>query len=247
MEKIFTETFEQDLIQALLLSFQAKKLDFDKMGTYVVPHNKLQNSNRMEIYYLYQQAILLTDPNHYKYLKQVVVQNFRNRIISTSDLLYFWGDQIEILQENEIFAYLDPNNFQPFPLLDGFCFQHVTECKQFRKLKEACSEIEWEIAYTSIEHEGNLGLFLDDNLIGMASMINWNEIAEDIGIIIHPDYRLKNYGKMLLSEIVSAGLEKNKRMQFRFQQEDEISKKLVTRVGFKEFMRKSSSKLILQK
>ena len=249
METIFTESFENELIKKLSDTFQMKKADFYKKGTFVVSHNKLLNSNRINIYHFYQRAVMLIDPNHYKYMKQVVIQNFRNRIMTTQDLLHFWGDQLTILQENESFTYLEPTAFTPFELQNDVTIRKVEQSDHnvYKELQNACYETEWEDAYVSIDHDDNLGIFQNDNLIGMASMINWDDIVFDIGIIIHPEQRKQNFGKMLMSQLANPCDNQDRILQFRFQESDEASQKLVVSIGFKEFMKKISCSLILNK
>ncbi len=119
----------------------------------LIARDKLKNSNRMNIYQHHNKSFMLVDPNHFKPLKQTIIQNFRQKAISQDDVLSFWGTQVEILSADEHFSYLDPEFFQPTEKADDYTIRVLESSDKvhYSKLKESCSEYEWEEAYVYLE------------------------------------------------------------------------------------------------
>jgi GNAT superfamily N-acetyltransferase len=242
MKNIYSEEFEKKIITAFASIFGCEENDFYRSNTLVVAQEKLKNSNRVNFYQFLQKGFVLVDPNHFKKMKQIIIQNFRQRAIKESDVNSFFGDSLEILSEEVNYSYLDPAFFVPTEKKETLEIRNLTnkDLKSYQKLKNRCSIYEWEEAYIHLEQGVNFGIWQENNLLGIGGIIDWDEKFSDMSIIIHPDYRNQKYGKILLTELCKWGLEHEKILQFRHKEDDDIVRKLITSVGFKAFMTKLS-------
>lgn len=242
MEKIYTENFEKKLIEKIASAFRCDASEFAREGTLIIARDKLKNSNRMNIYQYQNKSFMLVDPNHFKPLKQTIIQNFRQKAISQNDVLSFWGTQVEILSADEHFSYLDPEFFQPIEETEEYSIRilNADDNESYETLKESCSEYEWEEAYVYLETGIVFGIWQKEELLGVANCIDWDGIVEDIGIIVHPNFRRKGVGKRLLTELCKWGIAENKLLQFRYQNEYESVARFVSSMGFKSFMTRLS-------
>lgn len=242
MKNIYSEEFGKKIVATFAFLFGCGEKDFYHSNTLVVPQQKLKNSNRVNFYQFPQKGFVLVDPNHFKKMKQIIIQNFRQKAIKESEVNSFFGDSLEILSEEVNYSYLDPAFFMPAEKKETPEIKNLTnkDLKNYQKLKESCSVYEWEEAYIHLEQGVNFGIWQENNLLGIGGIIDWDKKFSDISIIVHPDYRNQGYGKILLTELCKWGLEQEKILQIRHKEDDGIVRKLITSVGFKPFMTKLS-------
>lgn len=75
----------------------------------------------------------------------------------------------------------------------------------FTEFHKACPTLDKKSGSVSLSDPIVYGCFVDEKLVSAASLWNWGEKLSDIGVLTHPDYRNKGYGKsicqMLLNEV----------------------------------------------
>jgi GNAT superfamily N-acetyltransferase len=240
VQKIYTEEFEKKIVKKIAFAFGCEESEFYRVGNLVISQPNLKNSNRMNIYSFENKSFLLIDPNHFKTMKQIIVQNFRQKTVTESDITSFFGFQVEVLSADEQFYYLDPAFFSPEMNIQGYAIKNLTlhDKESYYLLQESCLAHEWEEAYIQLEHGIIFGIWKEDNLIGVANSIDWDGIVSDIGMIIHPGYRNIGLGKLLLSALCEWGIKENIILQFRCANNQEKIGNLIRKIGFKPFMDK---------
>ncbi len=99
-------------------------------------------------------------------------------------------------------------------------------------LLSLCTEEEGELANVSIEQEIPLGLFKNNCLLAVASLIFDGDLIADVGVITHPQYRKCGFGKIVVIELVRKKIENGRIVQYTTQQINTGSKRLAEAIGF---------------
>jgi ribosomal protein S18 acetylase RimI-like enzyme len=242
MKTIYTEAFEKKLVEHFAQAFGCTEAEFYRKGTFVIASQKLINSHRLNLYQMAEKSFILVDPNHFKEMKQLSMQLFRQKAITAEDAVSYFGDTIEILALDEQFAYLDPAFFRIVSPSPDFVLRHLSnnDKKSYLQLKESCLEYEWEEAYIHFDQNVNFGIFKEEQLVGIAGFIEWDGIFSDIGIIVHPGFRQCGIAKILLSKLCEEGIEAERILQFRYSCDQIEVSKLIESIGFRTLMLKFS-------
>jgi RimJ/RimL family protein N-acetyltransferase len=101
-----------------------------------------------------------------------------------------------------------------------------------RDLAESCSPIEWEHSDIEFTRQPICCRFLNDQAVAAASYRICKHNLAHIGVISHPAYRGRGYGKAVVSGISEQGLSRGLVMQYRTLESNAASVAIARSLGF---------------
>lgn len=105
----------------------------------------------------------------------------------------------------------------------------------FHRLAESCSQKELEHSGIKFDRPPILGCFLKDEIVAVAGYEIWGKRIAHVGVITHPSYRGRGYGKAVVSAITEYGLSKGLIMQYRTLQSNMPSVVIARSLGYQEY------------
>lgn len=127
---------------------------------------------------------------------------------------------------------LKVDNFKPF-INENFQYRLLNEkdAELVSEFKKQFNETELEYGSVSIEDPVVMGAFDQDKLIAVASMWEWENDLDDIGLIVDTSYRRQGLGKSVVSKIVEAVIN-DKICIYRADYDNPGSVKIAEALGF---------------
>ncbi len=98
-------------------------------------------------------------------------------------------------------------------------------------LRAACAELDWEHGGGNAD-DVRAGVFLDGQLVSLASYSVWGGALAHIAIITHPQYRGHNFGTAAVSALAVVALERGLVLQYRTLQSNTASQAIGRALGF---------------
>ena len=147
--------------------------------------------------------------------------------LSKNNLNMNGSDNLYYLSKDKLVI---PNFDHPAIMLDN------SHDSQVRAFQAKCSEEELDNAFVELDHWAVTGLFVNEQLVCMASAYPWDDSSLcDIGIITVPEMRRKGYAKHVLSVLCQHILDSQLIPQYRCQLDNLESISLAQSFGFKLF------------
>ena len=187
----------------------------------------------------------------YKYLTKEELDKRYNCIIQKrkSTLLYDFVEykwvlaplETDLIKEEDVEAsienvdtlvlFIDKKDIKEYdPSMD--CRPLIKDdLKLFNDFHESCSEEDKEEGMVSLDDPVVYGCFVDGIIVSVSSLWNWGEKLSDIGILTHPDYRHKGYGKNVCLRLMN---EVDKMYVWRCDESNKGSYNLAISIGFRE-------------
>lgn len=215
--------------------FNITEVDLNTPGTIVQEKDNLKGKKAVTIWNCGKKTVVRIDPD-----LNEIIQEFVNK--SSIDFAltgeyfadYFKHDKFGCESINHI-MYLYPDDFQPHHLNNDFAVRRLTIADKhaFDEMSSHCSGEDLNRGYIELEHEIVIGVFKDNLLVSLASVLDWDAFY-DVGVLTHPDYRGGGLGRAAVSSLVEEILKTDKIPLYRCQINLFGSKGVALSLGFKE-------------
>jgi len=131
-------------------------------------------------------------------------------------------------------GFLDPDQFRPH-LCPGTGLLPTQE-RLLDELRAACKAEEWLHAGIEPERpEPCFGYYLDHKLIAVAQNAFWSDSAVSPGLIVHPGYRGRGYGKAVLTAAASDALQSGHLVLYQTLLSNASAVRAAEALGFTQF------------
>ncbi|MBN1968448.1 MAG: GNAT family N-acetyltransferase [Candidatus Delongbacteria bacterium] len=183
-------------------TFKVTPEDFKTCGTIFEERDNLKDSRNLIIWHCGEKVIFRFDPDLKDQMDRIRNHFPVNFTITDEYALdFFEADELGCESFDHIMI-LYPDNFKPY-LADNFLVRKLdkSDLHYLESLKESCSEQDLDDAYIEIDHEIITGVFDNDKLVSVSSVLDWGAFY-DVGVLTNPDYRGKGLGKASVTLLV---------------------------------------------
>jgi GNAT superfamily N-acetyltransferase len=140
-------------------------------------------------------------------------------------------------------GYADASDFRPAPTM-GTRLLTDQDLAALERLAAACGPTAWEHSGIDPARPPVFGCF-DGEVLAAAGMLErWGDRLLQVGIVTHPDYRGRGYGKAVVSAMAAHGLATGGVLQYRTLQANLASVGIAQALGFQRFARTLAVRLI---
>jgi GNAT superfamily N-acetyltransferase len=131
-------------------------------------------------------------------------------------------------------GYADATDFRPAPTT-GTRLLTAQDLAQLQRLAAACGPVAWEHSGIDPARPPVFGCF-DGEVLAAAGMLErWGDRLLHVGIVTHPGYRGRGYGKAVVSAMTAYGLATGGVLQYRTLQANLPSVGIAQTLGFQRF------------
>jgi len=131
-------------------------------------------------------------------------------------------------------GYADASDFRPAPT-KGARLLTGQDLPALARLASACGPVAWEHSGIDPARPPVFGCF-DGEVLAAAGMLErWGDRLLQVGIVTHPGYRGRGYGKAVVSAMTAHGLATGGVLQYRTLQANLPSVGIAQRLGFQRF------------
>jgi RimJ/RimL family protein N-acetyltransferase len=131
-------------------------------------------------------------------------------------------------------GYADASDFRPAPTL-GTRLLTDQDLPELQRLAAACGPTAWEHSGIDPARPTVFGCSADEVLASAGMLERWADHLLHIGIVTHPRYRGRGYGKAVVSAMSAHGLATGGVMQYRTLQANLPSVGIARALGFQRF------------
>jgi GNAT superfamily N-acetyltransferase len=131
-------------------------------------------------------------------------------------------------------GYADASDLRPAPTL-GTRLLTDQDLPQLELLAAACGPLAWEHSGIDPARAPVFGRFAGDMLAAAGMLERWGDRLLQVGIVTHPGYRGRGYGKAVVSAMSAYGLATGGVMQYRTLQANLPSVGIARALGFQRF------------
>jgi GNAT superfamily N-acetyltransferase len=140
-------------------------------------------------------------------------------------------------------GYADRSDFRPAPTL-GTRLLTDQDLPALRRLAEACGPTAWEHSGSEPARPPVFGCFAGEVLAAAGMLERWGDRLLHVGIVSHPSYRGRGYGKAVVSAMTAHGLAAGKVVQYRTLEANLPSVGIARALGFQRFAQTLAVRLI---
>jgi GNAT superfamily N-acetyltransferase len=133
-------------------------------------------------------------------------------------------------------GYADASDFRPAPTL-GTRLLSGQDLPELRRLAAACGATAWEHSGIDPARPPIFGCFAGEALAAAGMLERWGDRLLHVGIVTHPDYRGRGYGKAVVSAMTAHGLAGGGVVQYRTLEANLPSVGIARALGFQHFAR----------
>jgi GNAT superfamily N-acetyltransferase len=131
-------------------------------------------------------------------------------------------------------GYADTSDFRPAPTL-GTRLVTDQDLPELQRLAAACGPTAWEHSGIDPGRPPVFGCFADEVLAAAGMLEWWGDRLLQVGIVTHPGYRGRGYGKAVVSAMSAYGLATGGVMQYRTLHANLPSVGIARALGFRRF------------
>jgi GNAT superfamily N-acetyltransferase len=131
-------------------------------------------------------------------------------------------------------GYADTSDFRPAPTL-GSRLLSDQDLPELQRLAAACGPTAWEHSGIDPARPPVFGCFAGDRLAAAGMLERWGDRLLHVGIVTHPGYRGRGYGKAVVSAMSAYGLATGGVMQYRTLHANLASVGIARALGFQRF------------
>jgi GNAT superfamily N-acetyltransferase len=168
----------------------------------VVAHCELQGYQGAWLFRRGAKYIISAPPGLVPALRSVVRE--RGLGLTDDDFIAALGDNVTRVIGPAYQGHLRANDFRP--AVSDARLLSAQDDKALRDLQVACDEEEWDHSDIELERHPHFGLFADGRLVAAATYRVERGVAALPGLITHPGFRGRGYGRAVLSAAVQHGL-----------------------------------------
>lgn len=212
--------------------FGIEPQELDRTGVQVVAHRGLGDYSGAWVFWRKNTILLSTPADLVAATRQAV--EAAGDIDAPEALAHIFVQHAERLVGPAYQGYLDPSNFRPchgpdvVPLL--------TRHSLLGDLAAECDPDEWSAAGIDPERpEPCFGYLCGDRIVAAVQNAFWAESTVSPGLIVHPDFRGRGYGKAVLSAAVSDALEQDHLVLYQTLWSNTCAVRAAAALGFTPF------------
>lgn len=153
-------------------------------------------------------------------------------------LLDFFGLHVDSIIGPTYLGYVTNATFIP-TFTHSVVLLNKSHRDQLYRLKENCSNIEWEHSDIDINCKPIMGCFIGERLVAAGSLKETCDISS-IGILTHPQFRGRELGKAIVSKLTRYGIDKGKIIQYQTLEENTSSVAIANSLGYKKILQSIS-------
>jgi RimJ/RimL family protein N-acetyltransferase len=131
-------------------------------------------------------------------------------------------------------GYADAGDFRPAPTM-GTRPLVDEDRAELRRLADACGTTAWEHSGIDPGRPPVFGCFAGEVLAAAGMLERWGDRLLHLGIVTHPRYRGRGYGKAVVSAMTAHGLARGGVMQYRTLHANLPSLAIARALGFQRF------------
>jgi GNAT superfamily N-acetyltransferase len=131
-------------------------------------------------------------------------------------------------------GYADTSDFRPAPTL-GARLLTEQDMPELQRLAAACGPTAWEHSGIEPARPPVFGCFAGERLAAAGMLERWGNRLLQVGIVTHPGYRGRGYGKAVVSAMSAYGLATGGVMQYRTLRANLPSVGIARALGFQRF------------
>jgi GNAT superfamily N-acetyltransferase len=131
-------------------------------------------------------------------------------------------------------GYADTSDFRPAPTL-GTRLLTDQDLAALERLATACGPTAWKHSGINPARPPVFGCFAGDRLAAAGMLEQWGDRLLQVGIVTHPGYRGRGYGKAVVSAMTAHGLAAGGVVQYRTLQANFPSVGIARALGFRRF------------
>ncbi|HST87138.1 MAG TPA: GNAT family N-acetyltransferase [Ktedonobacterales bacterium] len=139
-------------------------------------------------------------------------------------------------------GYLDAGDFRPVDTLGARQLTYV-HIPALTRLEEACVSGEWEASGIDYHRPPLFGCFAGKELVAVATLERRDPFSLSIGVIVHPDYRGRGYGKAVVGEATAYALSQLPIVHYQTLLVNANSIAIAAALGFAEYARTLAARL----
>jgi GNAT superfamily N-acetyltransferase len=140
-------------------------------------------------------------------------------------------------------GYADASDFRPAPTM-GTRLLIDQDLAALERLAAACGPTAWEHSGIDPARPPVFGCFDGEVLAAVGMLERWGDRQLQVGIVTHPDYRGRGYGKAVVSAMTAHGLASGGVLQYRTLQANLPSVGIAQALGFQRFAHTLAVRLI---
>src|SRR5262245_38512042 len=131
-------------------------------------------------------------------------------------------------------GYTDQTMFCPFSA-EGTRLLGSKDLSSLESLRAACNTLEWKHGGIQLGGQPVIGAFHGERLVSVSGYEIWGDSIAHIGVVSHPHYRGKGYGKAAVSRLTEEALNRGLVPQYRTLDANKSFMAIATRLGFERY------------
>ena len=230
--------------------FDCDQEDFAHSGTLVIKEEELDETGKIHIYHIGRMSIVRVAPFLAKQagLPDSYDRDFGSLTADKFQALVAEENRVE-LESTLLDCYLGPQELKCFVAGGDFTTRRLyadNDHSYLLSLYEACTEADLDEAEISIEEPDPViyGIFAGGQLVAYASHRYWDEVIADMGVLVHPRYRGRGFGKAVVSALCEWCIGNGVVPMYRVFNDHPHSLRIPQALGFKEMVVIETLKII---
>jgi GNAT superfamily N-acetyltransferase len=131
-------------------------------------------------------------------------------------------------------GYADASDFRPAPTM-GTRLLAGQDLAELERLAAACGTTAWEHSGIDPARPPVFGCFAGEVLAAAGTLDRWGDRLQHLGIVTHPRYRGRGYGRAVVSAMAAYGLAMGGVLQYRTLEANLPSLAIARALGFQRF------------
>lgn len=205
---------------------------FLQKGILILPYVNKDFDNIAHIFFNKERCVISINEKYRntieKNIKEILFENLKD----INDIKKLFNNQIEKVTEVLFQSYLEQKDFL---LVDLKNVIGIKDNKDLLDLKNECDSIEWYNSGLNNPGFDIFGYFYEKKLVSVAHYNIWAKNIASIGVITHPEYRGKGFGKKVITASIQEALEKGFLVLYQTSVNNNYSIQLANSLGFKEY------------
>lgn len=222
--------------------FDCNREDFTRSGSLVIKEEELAETGKIIIYQIDRMNVVRAAP--LPAIQAGLPDGYDRDLgsLTVKDLQGMVPEEYQVELESTLLdCFLDPRDFKSFTAGEDLTIRQLDaekDSSDLMSLYEACTEEDLDYADIDIEEPDHViyGIFAKGQLVAYASHRYWDDVFADMGVLVHPHYRGRGLGKVVVSALCEWCIENEVVPMYRVFSNLVHSRRLSQALGFKEMV-----------
>jgi GNAT superfamily N-acetyltransferase len=203
-------------------------------GIQVVAHHQLKDYRGVWLFRHHDSVCVSVPPDSVEDARVAVRQSTIEDLFSEAGIRALLGSRIERIVGPAYQGYVERSHFRAAPQA-GVRALAPADHKALEGLAAACAGEAWEHSGIALDEPNVFGCFVDDHLVAAARYrLEWDEAAH-VGVVTHPAYRGRGYGRAVVSAMTGRALAAGFIVLYQTLLANSASVALATGVGYRQY------------